>query len=195
MAVSQMPGGAPAAFNRAVESLRAVRLRPEVRLVEVPAPQRIAPHALALSAEVDGPPDGAGDDLGTGRFVLLHDPAGQEAWQGTMRAVTFVRAALEPEFASDPMLNDVAWSWLVDCLRQAGARPVALGGTVTRVLSHSHGALAEREPTVEIEVRASWTATEDDMAPHLQGWAALLCTVSGLPPVPEGVSTLRRGLR
>jgi hypothetical protein len=115
--------------------------------------------------------------------------------------VTYVRAALEPEFASDPVLSDVGWSWLTDCLAAAGAAPTALGGTVTRVLSDCHGTLAERPPTVELEIRASWTADDADgvvvggLLAHLQGWAALLGTVAGLPPLPEGVSALRRGLR
>lgn len=190
VAARDLPAGVPAAFGQAVESLRAARLRPQVHLTEVPAPQRIAPYALALSGEVlDGD-----DELATGRFVLLHDPKGQEAWQGTMRAVTYVRAALEPEFAGDPLLSEVAWTWLVDGLAGQGARFAELGGTVTRVLSDSHGALADREPTVEIEVRASWTAQGADLGPHLQGWATLLCTVAGLPPLPEGVSPLRRGI-
>jgi len=201
VAVTQLPAGVPAGFILAVEDLRRARLRPEVRLVEVPAPQRIAPHSLALSAEVDGFEGPDGPEVATGRFVLLHDPAGQEAWQGTMRVVTYVRAALEPELASDPVLNEVGWSWLTECLAAAGARAHALGGTVTRVLSDCHGTLAERPPTVELEVRASWTADDGDgsveggLSAHLQGWAALLGTVAGLPPLPEGVSALRRGLR
>ncbi len=201
VAVTQMPAGAPAAFTEAVEQLRHARLRPEVRLVEVPAPQRIAPHSVALSAEVDGVDGPDGPEVASGRFVLLHDPAGQEAWQGTMRVVSYVRAALEPELASDPLLSDVGWSWLTDCLEAAGADAGALGGTVTRVLSDCHGTLAERPPTVELEIRASWTADDPDglirggVQAHLQGWAALLGTVAGLPPLPEGVSALRRGLR
>ena len=51
-----------------------VRLRPEVRLTEVPAPQRIAPYAVALTADVVDPRD-TDDDLASGRFVLLHDPS------------------------------------------------------------------------------------------------------------------------
>ena len=69
------------------------------------------------------------------------------------------------------------------------------------MLSDCHGTLAERPPTVELEIRASWTADDPDglirggVQAHLQGWAALLGTVAGLPPLPEGVSALRRGLR
>lgn len=196
MAVTNLPAGVPAAFSRAATALRGARLRPEVRLVEVPAPQRIAPHALALSAEVDATAGAEGPEVASGRFVLLHDPAGQEAWEGTTRVVTYVRAALEPEFASDPLLSEVGWAWLTDCLAASGAVATALGGTVTRVLSDCHGTLRDREPTVEVEIRASWTVDEDDdVTAHLHGWADLLSTVAGLPPLPDGVTALRRGLR
>jgi Protein of unknown function (DUF3000) len=182
-----MPEDAPEEFLGAVERLRAARLRPEVVLEEVPAPQRIAPHAVAVSADVvlDD------EELATGRFVLLYDPAGQDAWEGTFRAVTFVRAALEPELGADPMIGQIGWTWLQESLASASAAYVALGGTVTRVVSESFGALADRPVSVEIEVRASWTP-HDDVAAHLEAWAALLCTVGGLAPLPAGVAPVTR---
>jgi hypothetical protein len=183
-----MPDDAPEEFLGAIERLRATRLRPEVISQEVPAPQRIAPFAVALSADVvvDG------EDLATGRFVLLYDPAGQEAWGGRFRAVTFARAALEPELGGDPLLGQIGWSWLDEALSSSGAEHTAAGGTVTRVLSESFGSLADRQSTVEVEVRASWTP-RDDTGRHLQAWSVLLCTVAGLPPLPQGVATLPRG--
>ena len=191
MAVRDVPGPAPEAFLRAVRTLRAARLRPEVVLTEVPAPQRIAPYAVALSGDVV-----VGDDeLATGRFVLLHDPAGQDPWEGSYRAVTFVRAALEPELGADPLLGQVGWTWLEESLAASGACAVAAGGTVTRVLSESFGGLEARPASVELEVRASWTPVQDDLGPHLHAWTALLCTVAGLPPLPEGVAALPRRVR
>ena len=187
MAVRRTTQDAPVDFAEAVERLRAVRLRPEVVLTEAPAPQRIAPHALALSADVVVDDE----ELATGRFVLLHDPAGQDAWEGTFRAVTFVRASLEPELGSDPMIGQIGWTWLQESLAAAQVGYLAAGGTVTRVVSESFGALADRPPGVELEVRASWTPL-DDIAEHLQAWGALLCTVAGLPPLPTGVSALSR---
>ena len=184
----------PEVFERALEQLRSARLRPEVVITEVPAPQRIAPYAVAITADVlartlqlgaDEP-----DELASGRFVLLHDPAAPDPWDGTFRAVTFVRAELEPEFGTDPMLGEVGWSWLVDALDARQARYTQDGGTVTRVVSQSFGALADRPPSVELEVRGSWTPLDDDIGTHLAAWADLLCTVAGLPPLPEGVAAL-----
>ena len=76
-------GATPPEFRAAVESMRAARLRPEVLCEEMPAPQRIAPHAFALSGDVTVDDT----DIGTGRIILLHDPDGNDAWDGTFRCV------------------------------------------------------------------------------------------------------------
>jgi hypothetical protein len=178
----------PAEFRRALSSLRSARLRPEVHLEEVPGPGRIAPLTVALTAEVRAP--GSDHELASGRFVVLHDPAGQVAWDGTFRLVTLVRAALEAELGAEDMLAEVAWTWFRDALAGADVEPRAAGGTVTRVLSRSFGALGDRPEEVELEIRASWTAPDGDLGPHLQAWAVLLCQAAGLPPLPPGVTAL-----
>lgn len=170
-----------------------MQLRPEIHLEEVPGPARIAPYTAALAAEVRANTrDIEADDLASGRFVVLHDPAGQEAWDGTFRLVTLVRASLEAEVGSDPMLGEVAWSWFVDALAESGLDPHAAGGTITRVLSQSFGALDRRPEQVDLEIRASWTARDENLQPHLQAWAELLCTAAGLPPLPAGVVPIPR---
>lgn len=193
MGSRSVPGENSAEFAQALQDLRVARLRPEVRVTEVPAPSRVAPYAMALTADVvtavsRGPDDG--DELATGRFVLLHDPSAPEPWEGVWRAVTFARAELEPELANDPLLGAVGWSWLMDALALHDAPYVAEGGTVTRVVSESFAALVDRPATVEMEIRASWTPTGPDIGVHLQAWADLLCTIGGLPPLPEGVVAL-----
>jgi len=186
-----VPGENPAEFTQALRALREVQLRPEVRVEEVPAPSRIAPYAVALTAEVvtAGLP-AEGEELASGRFVLLHDPSAPEPWDGVWRVVTFARAELEPELANDPMLGGVGWSWLMDALKARDAPYAAEGGTVTRVVSESFAALGERKATVEMEIRASWTPTGPDLGVHLQVWSDLLCMIAGLPPLPEGVVAL-----
>ncbi len=135
----------------------------------------------------------AGDDpVGSGRFVLLHDPAGQPGWQGDTRVVTFVEADVEPEMAADPALAEVAWSWLLESLEQRAARFAAAGGTVTRTLSTRLGELADDEDASSVEVRASWTALPRDgglaLPEHLLAWCDLLAATAGLPP--PGVTAL-----
>lgn len=168
-------------------------VRPEVTLAEIPAPQRVAPQAVALSAEVNLPEDDPDEDdpVAVGRFVVLHDPAGPEAWNGTWRVVTFARARLEPELAADPMLGEVGWSWLTDALQDGGVAHDALGGTVTRVVSDGFGSMADQVASVDLEVRASWTPTGADLPAQLRTWVGLLCTIAGLPPLPDGVRPLR----
>lgn len=182
----------PAAFARAVSELRAARLRPEVFIEEMPAPQRIAPFSAALSADVSLD----GEDVGSGRLVLLHDPAGNDAWEGTFRCVTYARAELDPEQVTDPLLREVGWSWLIDALEGHGAAYTAPAGTVTTVASESFGAMSGEPASAQIEIRASWTPLEG-IAAHVEAWGELLCTAVGLPPVPEGVATMpsRRGQR
>jgi Protein of unknown function (DUF3000) len=172
----------PEAFSAALGQFRAARLRPEVVCEEMPAPQRVAPFSAALSADVVV--DGA--ELGTGRIVLLHDPAGNDTWQGTFRCVAYARAGIEPEMVTDPLLPEVGWSWLCDALASHEAEYLAPSGTVTRVASTSFGGMADDPSSAEIEIRASWTPG-GDLCRHVESWGMLLCTAAGLPPVPSGV--------
>jgi len=178
----------PAPFRAAVEQLRAVRLRPEVLLSEVSAPQRIAPFAHAIAADVTHD----GHDVGTGRLVLLHDPDGNDGWHGTFRCVTFVRAEVDPEMVRDPLLSGVAWSWLTEAWQGHGLDVAAPSGTVTVVLSEGFGGIAAEGLTAQVEVRASWTPDEPpaSLGAHLEAWADLLGAATGLPPLPPGVVAL-----
>src|SRR5690242_21259992 len=97
------PPSAPPEFSRAVTQMRAAKFRAEMFVEEMPAPQRIAPFASALSADVTVD----GEDIGTGRIVLLHDPAGNDAWDGTFRCVAYARADIDPELVTDPLLREV----------------------------------------------------------------------------------------
>jgi hypothetical protein len=186
------PTPVPAEFERAVSQLRAAKLRPEVYTEEMPAPQRIAPFASAISADVTI----GGEDIGTGRIVILHDPAGNDTWDGTFRCVAYARADIDPELVTDPLLAEVGWSWLTEALEAHGAEYGAPSGTVTSVASESFGGMSTEPGTAQIEIRASWTPVGDVTA-HVEAWGELLCTAAGLPPVPEGVATMpsRRGQR
>jgi len=186
------PTPIPAEFERAVKQLRAAKFRPEVFTEEMPAPQRIAPFASAISADVTVD----GEDVGTGRIVILHDPAGNDTWDGTFRCVAYARADIDPELVTDPLLAEVGWSWLTEALEAHGAEYGAPSGTVTSVSSESFGGMAAEPPTAQIEIRASWTPA-GELTAHVEAWGELLCTAAGLPPVPEGVATMpsRRGQR
>ena len=182
----------PSEFEAALDALRAVSPREELRISEIPAPGSLAPFAIALSADVAPTRHGDDSELGTGRFVLLYDPDEPEAWGGRFRVVCFAQAPLEVDIGLDPFLADVAWSWLVDALDARGARYIAASGTATKILSTGFGELARQGDGAQIEVRASWTPLDADVGPHVEGWGELLCMLAGLPPRSEGVTALPR---
>jgi hypothetical protein len=176
---------APDLFREAVASLTSTSVRRDVRVEPLRPPQRLAPYSYAIGADVLGP-DGA--ELATGRLVLLHDPDGSEAWDGVLRLVAFASAELDPEMGVDPMLPAVGWSWLIGALDERTAAYRAAGGTVTQTTSTRFGDIAGPRTTIEFELRASWTAADADLAPHLHAFVDLLCAAAGVPP--EGVTVL-----
>ena len=171
----------PAVFAQAIRGLRAVRPRPEITLEEVSPPARLAPYSFAIFATVTREP-GDGVEVASGRLILLHDPAGHEAWEGTLRLVTYVTAELDAEMATDPLLPEVGWSWLTDALDHHHALSKAAAGTVTQTLSTRFGDLSGTPPTADIEIRASWTPVDRGLEPHLEAWCTLLALTAGLPP-------------
>lgn len=64
--------------------------RSEIVIEEIPAPQRLAPFAYAVSADLTDPrlvdSDGEIEDIATGRFVLLHDPEVRKLGKGNSDA-------------------------------------------------------------------------------------------------------------
>ena len=186
------PPAAPGSFAQATDDVRSVSFRDDLAVREIAAPTGLAPDALALAADVR-PEDGREDSpFGTGRLVLLHDDDEPSAWEGPWRIVCFAQAPLEPDIGVDPLLADVAWSWLVDALdsRHAGYR--AASGTATKTLSKGFGTLAAEGDGAQIELRASWSPS-GPIGPHVEAWAELLCMLAGLPPGSEGITLLGSG--
>ena len=166
--------------------VRAAEFRDDFIVREIGAPQGLARDALALSGDVR--PDEHGDSpYGTGRFVLLHDPDEPDAWHGPLRIVAFAQAPLETEIGTDPLLADVAWSWLIDALESRGAEHHSASGTATKTLSTGFGSLADEGDGAQIELRASWSPVGDPRA-HVEAWAELVCMLAGLPPGSEKIA-------
>lgn len=183
----------PAAFANAAAQVRGARIRRELNAQEIPAPERIAPHSLALGAGVVGgskhPSDSAIESPnGAGRFVLMYDPESADDWGGPFRIVCFAQAPLEMEIGVDPFIAEVVQSWLVDALDTRAADYDSLSGTVTKTISSSFGEIAARGDTAQVELRASWTPHGDSFDTHVEAWAELLCLLAGLPH--EGVESL-----
>ncbi len=176
-------------WDQAVASLKISGIRPEIEIEEVPAPARLAPHSAALAADAVGPND---EDLANGRFVVLHDPEGQETWDGNFRIVSFVKASIEADVVNDEIFDEVAWSWLTETLSDFKANHHNISGTVTRTVSRSFAGLEDRPKQTELELRASWTPESFDLGPHLQAWLALLEICAGLIPLPQGITAIGR---
>jgi len=193
-----------AAFVAAAERLSHAHVRPEFQIEQAPAPQRLAPHALTLVADAVPMENPLGDlsESATGRFVLLHDPDGVDEWAGTFRVVVFARCDVEPEILADPLIHEVAWTWVTDSLEHRAVTHV--GGTVTISSGTSFGTMAERPGDGLVEIRASWTPLTESHAAHsadtghsidvaatitdhLDAWIEILARLAGLPPSPAGV--------
>jgi Protein of unknown function (DUF3000) len=168
--------------------------RPELTFESEPPPRRLAPFATAVAASVAGSDEDT--EIGSGRFVLLFDPAGQEGWDGRYRVIGYVRTALEPEMAADPLINAVGWSWLTEALDDRDASYQNVSGTVTTEVTQGFGGKQDEPMCTEFELRASWSPTseaagEPDLSGHLAAWCDVLCAAAGLPPVAPGVAPLR----
>jgi hypothetical protein len=181
----------PAAFRAALEALSTVRVRTEVVVEHIPAPQRLAPFAHAVGLTVSEPDGDDEVEIASGRFIVLFDPAGHEAWAGTTRCVGYVSAVTDEHMVDDAMFSEVAWSWLTDALDDTGAAHHHLGGTVTRTASTRFGEIAAPEHSVDVEIRASWTAEGTALDRHLRAYLDVLANAAGLPP--EGVHLLGAG--
>ncbi len=183
-------------FALTVAQISNVVVRPDIALIQVPAPSRLAPFALAMTAE----PTDIDSDAFSGRFVLLHDPDGVEEWGGTFRVVIFVRAELESDLLNDELVREVAWSWVMEST--CDLEISELGGTVTSNFGQSFGTLSDRPADGFVEVRSSWTPIEntsgvplDDLGSHLTAWINVLGSAGGLVPLPEGVAHVAHARR
>ncbi|MFI7482698.1 DUF3000 family protein [Kocuria sp. M1R5S2] len=208
------PSGVSQVFRDALGNLR--RTRQGVELAQISAPTHLAPFAAAVRADVVGTaahrrapglsaravarpllagrgvPGGPGttDELATGRFVLLHDPAEPPAWGGAFRVVTWARSAVGRGITRDELAGAVAWTWLLEALDRHRAGYSREGGTVSRVLTDGFGILGDQEHGADLELRASWTPDGPDVEPHLAAWADTVGSFAGLPPYPHGVTVL-----
>lgn len=178
----------PAEFTAAVESIKNVTFRDELTVREIESPSGVAPFSFALAADVLIAEHEHESQHGTGRLILLYDPAQPDAWGGAFRVVAYAQAPLESDIGLDPFLADVAWSWLVDALKIRDAKYFNASGTATRILSTGFGDLADAGDGAQIELRASWSPSDVQMSGQAEAWGELLCMLAGLPPTADAVS-------
>lgn len=160
--------------------------RPEVLITQIPSPKGIAPEALAFSAEViHGEHSDA--DRGIGRLVFCRDTKQPDGWDGDSRIILYCKSPVDEQMGGDPVMDELSWNWLLDSLRQRAAAFHNEAGTSTRIISTGHGAMFAQPQHSEIEIRASWAPSNGDLRPHLEAFQDLICLLSGLPPMLEGM--------
>ena len=190
MSESTESSGVAPEFAIALRSILDCDVRNELDVKEIDAPANLARHAVAFSCDVR--PDSVHEkiDLGTGRLVLLWDDEPQEAWGSRFRLIAFAKSPLETEIGADEYSSGLAWSWLVAALEANEASYSAEAGTTTRVISTGFGALSNQAQHAELELRASWSPMDTNIAAHMHAWQSLICMMSGLPLQNEDVGRL-----
>lgn len=190
MSGTDSTGAIPDLFARAIASAEEAEFRTELEVSTIRSPEGIAPFSKAWSATVTPQARDEGDQ-GTSRLVLLYDPSTPDAWSGAWRIVCFAKAPLDQQMSEDPLLPDVAWSWLTDALTSHGARFDRAAGTASTITSTGLGEMASEVKGAEIELRASWSPLTEDIRDHLEAWAEFVCMLAGFPPTADGVAALR----
>ena len=180
----------PAEFTDALLTLRDAAYDSHVEVSEIPAPHGIAPFSAAIRMDCGSLEDNSHSG-GSGRLVILYDPQEQPGWQGRFRLVTMLSAHVDVDLVTEPLADQVCWSWFTDFLTQADASFFQAAGSVTRSHSASFGELEKRSESAEMELRASWTPLENDLAPHAGAISRLLAMMSGHSvEVSAGISRL-----
>jgi hypothetical protein len=177
-------------FALALQSLIGLEVRPELEVTEILAPEGLAAHAVAFSCDVKPADSAAKLDLGTGRLVVLWDEQPQESWGSRFRVIIFAKSPLETDIGIEDDSTGISWAWLKDALEVLGAGYTAEAGTTTRVISSGFGALANQSDHAELEMRASWSPTTTNLAPHILAWQNLICMMSGHPLHNENLGRL-----
>lgn len=180
----------PDEFATAVASAESAQFRRELEVTTIASPENVAPFTKAWSATVT-PQARLDGDQGTARLVLLYDPSGPSAWSGVWRMVCFAKAPLDQTMSEDPLLPEVAWSWLTDALESHGAAFHRAAGTASTIISTGLGDMRLQEKGAEMEMRASWSPDSGEIRDHLEAWAEFVCMLAGFPPASDGVATLR----
>ena len=168
-------------FQLALESLRTAGVREELNVREIPAPDGLAPHAVAFAADVKALSEHEKVDLGTGRLVLLWDKKPQEAWASRFRAIVYAKSPVETDVGEGEDEAGLTWAWLMSALEQTGSSHAGEAGTATLIRSTGYGSLQHHQHHMEVELRASWSPMDTNFGSHFQAWQNLICMMAGHP--------------
>jgi hypothetical protein len=170
----------PEDFQEILRSLDGAHKRSTLHLEETDPPRRIAKYSVGIEGFLE-------PDIATGKFAVLYDPTKAKVWGGNVRVITYSETDMTAEDLYDPEYINRVWNFLNQELLRIGARSNA--ATITSTADHYFGDSTSYdlgvhtdnvglETSCGIEVRASWTANDNDVAADLQAWEKLMHFIS-----------------
>jgi hypothetical protein len=182
----------PGDFQMALESLKNLKHRVELVVEEIESPRGLGEHAVSYAAEL---PNKATESAnhGVGRIVFVYDESQSAIWGSNMRIIAYGKsplAAVDRGVEEEP----APWYWalLIQSLKQNGAGYTHEAGTVSVLTSQGMGALADDAPTNQIELRASWSPTDNNFLPHFNAWQDLIAALAGFSLEGESVTSISK---
>src|SRR5680860_1106030 len=176
------PPTAPPEFRRAVTQLRAANFRAELFVEEVPAPQRIAPFAWALSADVLAAHGHVGGQRPGGR--------GDALWRRHLLDEEFGAKVRSPELGDRATKLRGSRRWLdaglIGCRHgDRLGRPTGPADPTRRLTCGDRPMPAASKTNPELHESAFLKAARSEPAPHTPVWFMRQAGRS-LPGVPQG---------
>ncbi|WP_051197251.1 DUF3000 family protein [Jonesia quinghaiensis] len=178
---------APAEFLTALAPLRQMSIPPALTLREIPARGAVAPFSAALSGEIKRSRRNP-EMLAHGNLSVLYSPSLVPEWESRFRIAAIVRADIDHDMGRDPLLQQVARSWIDESLETTGALYSALRGTVTIVVSEKFEEQGTGDLDTQLEIRMSWSpqpsgvqTVDWHLERHVESWMNLLFATSGSP--------------
>ncbi|MBT1176877.1 DUF3000 family protein [Bifidobacterium callimiconis] len=179
----------PQSVWHAVESVRAMRQRPDIRYCEIPVPSTLADYGIGVQLDF-----GVGPSvLAHGWIMILYAQWPRSEWGSQWRCVAYASMRI-PGDDHNSLTPSLMWDWLERSV--TGAREETLGGTVSLNRNTSFGILsdsAEEPPQSDCEIRVSWTPVEEqdgglNAGDQVDVWARFLKSMTANDELEEPIS-------
>ncbi len=186
-----MPENAPSEFVAAALGLAAPKLRSELETLQIDAPDKIAPFALAFATQV---PNRAETPMnrGVGRIVFIYDESQVATWGSNMRVIAYAKSPYENEMALEDDYANFCWGILTRSLELNEVGFSNEAGTVTKMTATGMGSLSDEKVGSEVELRASWSPTDRDLERHFAAWQDLVAGLAGFSVEGESIIQLKK---
>jgi len=191
MSTFDMPDNIPSEFATAAIGLANPKLRTELDTQQIDAPEKIAPFALAFATQV---PNRAETPMnrGVGRIVFIYDESQFETWGSNMRVIAYAKSPYENEMALEDDYANFCWGLLTRSLTNNEVSFSHEAGTVTKMTATGMGSLSDEKVGSEVELRASWSPTDKDLAKHFAAWQDLVAGLAGFSVEGESIIQLKK---